>query len=134
MRARMQAECLGKVPEVTLLFWVLKIAATTLGETGGDTVTMTLNWGYLAGVALFFALLVSLVLARIRSRAFHPFLYWATIVASTTFGTVMADFADRSLGIGYAGGSALLFACVIAALAAWYWSQGTISVNTVTSA
>lgn len=134
MHDRMQGAYLGKVPEVTLLFWVLKIAATTLGETGGDTVTMTLNWGYLAGVALFFALLIALVLAQIRARAFHPSLYWATIVASTTFGTVMADFADRSLGIGYAGGSALLFACVIASLAAWYWSQGTISVNTVTSA
>jgi uncharacterized membrane-anchored protein len=122
------------VPEVTLLFWILKIAATTLGETGGDTVTMTLDWGYLAGVALFVVLLIALVFVQIRARAFQPSLYWATIVASTTFGTVMADFADRSLGIGYAGGSALLFACLIASLGVWYWSQGTISVTSVTTA
>jgi uncharacterized membrane-anchored protein len=114
----MQRECLSKVPEVTFLFWVLKVAATILGETGGDTVTMTLDWGYLAGVALFIVLLIALVLAQIRAREFQPSLYWATIVASTTFGTVMADFADRSLGIGYAGGSALLFACLIASLRA----------------
>src|SRR5262249_36243584 len=125
MHDRVQGENLGKVPEVTLLFWILKIAATTLGETGGDTVTMTLNWGYLAGVVLFFVLLIALVMAQMRTRMFHASLYWATIVASTTFGTVMADFADRSLGIGYAGGSALLFACLIASLGVWYWSQGT---------
>jgi uncharacterized membrane-anchored protein len=107
MHQQMQEEYLSKVPEVTLLFWILKIAATTLGETGGDTVTMTLDWGYLAGVALFVVLLIALVFVQIRARAFQPSLYWATIVASTTFGTVMADFADRSLGIGYAGGSAL---------------------------
>ena len=95
---------MSKVPAVTLGFWVIKIAATTLGETGGDTVTMSLNWGYLAGTALFLGLLVALVAAQIRARRFHPFLYWATIVASTTFGTTMADFADRSLGIGYTGG------------------------------
>jgi uncharacterized membrane-anchored protein len=133
MHREMQGECLSKVPEVTLLFWILKIAATTLGETGGDTVTMTLDWGYLAGVALFIVLLFVLIFAQIRARAFQPALYWATIVASTTFGTVMADFADRSLGIGYAGGSALLFACLIVSLGLWYWSQGTISVNTVTT-
>ncbi len=121
----------SKVPEVTLVFWVIKIAATTLGETGGDTVTMTLNWGYLAGTALFLAVLAVLVLAQIAAEKFQPFLYWATIVASTTLGTTMADFADRSLGIGYAGGSALLFACVMATLGAWYWSLGTISVATV---
>ena len=102
------AETLSKVPAVTLAFWIIKIAATTLGETGGDTVTMTLNWGYLAGTALFFGLLVVLVVAQILAKKFHPFLYWATIVASTTFGTTMADFADRSLGIGYTGGSTLL--------------------------
>src|SRR5712664_872825 len=92
---------LSKVPEVTLVFWIIKIAATTLGETGGDTVTMTLNWGYLAGTLLFFVALVALVAAQIIAKKFHPSLYWATIIASTTFGTTMADFADRSLGIGY---------------------------------
>ena len=124
---------MSKVPAVTLGFWIIKIAATTLGETGGDTVTMTLNWGYLAGTALFLGLLVALVGAQIRSTQFRPFLYRATIVASTTFGTTMADFADRSLGIGYAGGSSLLLTCLIAVLALWYWSEGTISVNTVTA-
>ena len=89
-----------KVPEVTLTFWIIKIAATTLGETGGDFVTMTLNWGYLAGTVLFLAALVVLVVAQIAAKGFHPLLYWATIIASTTFGTTMADFADRSLGIG----------------------------------
>jgi uncharacterized membrane-anchored protein len=122
---------LSKVPEVTLGFWVIKIAATTLGETGGDSVTMTLNWGYLVGTAIFFTLLVVLVIWQILAKKFHPFLYWATIVASTTAGTTMADFADRSLGIGYAGGSSLLFACLVLVLAAWYWSLGTISVQTV---
>ncbi len=123
----------SKVPEVTLVFWIIKIAATTLGETGGDTVTMTLNWGYLAGTALFLSLLVVLVIWQIAAKAFHPALYWATIVASTTAGTTMADFADRSLGIGYAGGASLLFACVIAVLAAWYFALGSISVATVTT-
>src|ERR1700719_581117 len=121
----------SKVPQVTLVFWIIKIAATTLGETGGDTVTMTLNWGYLDGTALFLALLAVLVIAQIAARRFHPFLYWATIVASTTAGTTMADFADRSLGIGYTGGSSILFACVLAVLGLWYWSQGSISVETV---
>src|SRR5579883_2289241 len=124
---------MSKVPEVTLFFWIIKIAATTLGETGGDSVTMTLGWGYLSGTALFFALLVVLVLAQILAKRFHAFLYWATIVASTTFGTTMADFADRSLGIGYTGGSALLFLCLMTILGLWYWSQGTISVNTVST-
>jgi uncharacterized membrane-anchored protein len=121
----------SKVPEVTLVFWIMKIAATTLGETGGDTVTMTLNWGYLVGTALFLSLLLVLVILQIAAKRFHPWLYWATIVASTTAGTTMADFADRSLGIGYAGGSSLLFACLMATLGAWYWSQGSISVATV---
>src|ERR1700691_4727057 len=93
----------SKVPEVTIIFWIIKIAATTLGETGGDTVTMTLNWGYLAGTALFLSLLVIFVILQIGAKSFHPFLYWATIIASTTAGTTMADFADRSLGIGYPG-------------------------------
>ncbi len=121
----------AKVPEVTLVFWIIKIAATTLGETGGDTVTMTLNWGYLLGTALFLSLLVVFVILQIAARTFHPYLYWATIVASTTAGTTMADFADRSLGIGYAGGSSLLFVCLMATLGVWYWSLGSISVATV---
>ena len=124
---------LSKVPEVTLIFWIIKIAATTLGETGGDSVTMTLDWGYLIGVAIFLPLLVALVIWQILAKKFHPVLYWATIVASTTFGTTMADFADRSLGIGYTGGSSLLFVMLMATLAAWYWSEGTVSVNTVSS-
>src|ERR1700704_6117130 len=122
---------LSKVPEVTLAFWIIKIAATTLGETGGDTVTMTLNWGYLAGTALFFSILVALVAVQIAAKKFHPYLYWATIIASTTFGTTMADFADRSLGIGYTGGATLLLLCLLAVLALWYRSQGSISVDTV---
>jgi uncharacterized membrane-anchored protein len=121
----------SKVPEVTLSFWVIKIAATTLGETAGDTITMTLNWGYLAGTALFFAALVVLVALQIVARRFHPFLYWATIIASTTFGTTMADFADRSLGIGYTGGSSLLLVCLLVTLGVWYRSLGSISVDTV---
>ncbi len=121
----------SKVPEVTLVFWLIKIAATTLGETGGDSVTMTLNWGYLVGTAIFFSLLVVLVIGQIAANKFHPLLYWSTIVASTTAGTTMADFADRSLGIGYAGGSSMLFVCLIAVLGAWYWSAGSISVATV---
>ena len=120
-----------KVPEVTLIFWVIKVAATTLGETGGDTFSMTLNWGYLTSTALFLSLLAVLVVVQTVAKKFHPFLYWATIIASTTAGTTMADFADRSLGIGYAGGSSILFAGVILTLALWYWSLGSISVNTV---
>jgi uncharacterized membrane-anchored protein len=99
MHDTLKQHALSKVPEVTLGFWIIKIAATTLGETGGDSVTMTLNWGYLAGTALFLGLLIVLVIAQILAKKFHPFLYWATIVASTTFGTTMADFADRSLAI-----------------------------------
>jgi uncharacterized membrane-anchored protein len=122
---------LSKVPAVTLGFWIIKIAATTLGETGGDTVTMTMDLGYLTGTAIFLALLIVLVAIQTAARKFHPFLYWATIVASTTLGTTLADFADRSLGIGYAGGSVLLLACVLAVLGLWYKSEGTVSVNTV---
>jgi len=122
---------LSKVPAVTLGFWIIKILATTLGETGGDTVSMTMNLGYLVGTAIFLTLLVVLVVAQIGAKKFHPLLYWATIIASTTAGTTMADFADRSLGIGYTGGSAVLLACVLACLAAWYWSEGTVSVDTV---
>jgi uncharacterized membrane-anchored protein len=135
-------EALTKVPAVTLGFWIVKILATTLGETGGDSVTMSwlgettphpVPYGYLIGTAMFGALLIVLVLAQIRARSFNPWLYWATIVASTTCGTTLADFADRSLGIGYPGGSLLLFACVLASLFAWYKTLGTVNVNTVTS-
>jgi uncharacterized membrane-anchored protein len=124
---------LTKVPAVTLGFWVIKILATTLGETGGDTVTMTLNWGYAAGVTLFGVALVALVAAQIFAKQFHASLYWATIVASTTFGTTLADFADRSLGIGYTGGSLVLLACLLTTLGLWRWSQGTVSVSTVST-
>jgi uncharacterized membrane-anchored protein len=131
-------EIYSKVPEVTLGFWIIKILATTLGETGGDSVTMTwlkadvmVNGGYLIGSAIFFAALIVLVVIQIAAKKFHPFLYWATIVASTTFGTTLADFATRSLGIGYTGGSLLLFGCLMLVLALWYWSEGSISVNTV---
>lgn len=123
---------LSKVPEVTLGFWVIKVLATTLGETGGDTVTMTWNLGYLVGTLIFLGALIVLAVLQTAAKRFHAALYWATIVASTTAGTTLADFADRSLGIGYAGGSTLLAACVAASLAAWYWMQGSVSVSTVT--
>jgi uncharacterized membrane-anchored protein len=135
-------EALTKVPAVTLGFWIIKVLATTLGETGGDTVTMTwlgettphpVPYGYLIGTAIFGVLLIGLVFAQIRARRFNPWLYWATIVASTTTGTALADFADRSLGIGYLGGSLLLLACVLASLFAWYRTLGTVDVNTVVS-
>jgi uncharacterized membrane-anchored protein len=124
---------LSKVPAVTLGFWIIKILATTLGETGGDTVTMTMGLGYLVGTAIFLTPLIVLVAFQIAAKHFHPFLYWATIVASTTAGTTLADFADRSLGIGYTGGSLLLLACVLISLLAWYFSEGTVSVDTVTT-
>ena len=124
---------LSKVPAVTLGFWIIKILATTLGETGGDTVTMTMNLGYLIGTAIFLAALVVLVAMQIAAKKFHPFLYWLTIIASTTAGTTMADFADRSLGIGYTGGTSVLLACVLACLGLWYWSEGTVSVDTVSA-
>ena len=120
-----------KVPEITLLFWVLKVAATTLGETGGDAVTMSLDWGYLAGTALFAAVFAVCVAAQVAAKRFHPWLYWLTIVATTTVGTTLADFADRSLGIGYVGGSSLLFALLIATLVLWYRTMGSVSVDTV---
>src|ERR1700748_2106499 len=137
----LQRDALSKVPEVTLAFWIIKIAATTLGETGGDSVTMTLlhadanahNGGYLIGAARFFSMLVVLVIWQIAAKRFHTFLSWGTIVASTTFGTTMADFADRSLGIGYTGGSTLLFLCLMCVLGLWYLCEGTISVNAVST-
>ncbi len=123
----------SKVPEVTLAFWIIKIAATTLGETGGDAVSMSLNMGYAVSSVLFIGLFVVAVAAQIAVRSFHPFLYWLVVVATTTAGTTMADFADRSLGIGYAGGTTILFALLMAALGTWYWSAGSISVDTVKS-
>ena len=120
-----------KVPEVTLVFWIIKIAATTLGETGGDSVSMTLGWGYLVGTAIFLTILALLVVWQTAAKKFHPFLYWATIVASTTAGTTLADFADRSLGIGYTGGASLLLVSLLATLGLWYWTLGSISVQTV---
>lgn len=135
-----QLKALSKVPAVTLGFWIIKILATTLGETGGDTITMTwlgetttsaTGYGYLIGTALVLLPFVALVVAQIVAKKFHPFLYWVTIVASTMLGTTLADFADRSLGIGYTGGSALLLVCVLLTLALWFWSERTISVDTV---
>lgn len=124
-------ELASKVPAVTLGFWVIKILATTLGETGGDTVSMTMNLGYLIGTAIFLTVLAVLVWWQVAATRFHPFLYWATIIASTTAGTTLADFATRSLGIGYTGGSALLLGCVLASLIVWYRTLGSISVDTV---
>ena len=123
----------SKVPEVTFAFWVIKIAATTLGETGGDALSMSLNLGYEISSAILIGIFVVAVAVQISARSFHPFLYWAVIVATTTAGTTMADFADRSLGVGYPGGAAILFVLLMAALGAWYWSAGSVSVNTVTS-
>src|ERR1700753_818665 len=120
---------LSKVPAVTLGFWVIKILATTLGETGGDTVSMTMNLGYLTSTFIFAAILAALIVLQIMARKFHPVLYWATIIASTTAGTTMADFADRSLGIGYPGGSLLLLACVLASLFTLSRTLGTGDVN-----
>ena len=126
-----QRETLSKVPALTLGFWIIKILATTLGETGGDTVSMTMDLGYLVGTAIFLSLLVVLVWAQIAAKAFNAWLYWATIIASTTAGTTMADFATRSMGIGYPGGSLLLLACVLASLAVWRGVLGSVSVDTV---
>jgi uncharacterized membrane-anchored protein len=124
---------LSKVPEVTLIFWIIKIAATTLGETGGDAVSMSMHLGYLVGTAIFATIFLVAVAAQIKANGFHPFLYWTTIIATTTVGTTLADYADRSLGIGYAGGSLLLFALLMASLAIWYRSLGTVSVGTIST-
>ncbi|MEP7063308.1 MAG: hypothetical protein ABI881_13010 [Betaproteobacteria bacterium] len=124
---------LSKVPEVTLAFWIIKIAATTLGETGGDAVTMSMHLGYLVGTAIFTAIFITAVAAQISAKRFHPFLYWAVIVATTTAGTTLADFVDRSLGIGYTGGSTILFVLLLASLGLWYWSLGSVSVSSITS-
>jgi uncharacterized membrane-anchored protein len=124
---------LSKVPQVTLIFWVIKILCTTLGETGGDAVTMSMNLGYLVGTAIFAAVFIVFVVAQVYGKRFHPLLYWATIIATTTVGTTMADYADRSLGIGYAGGSLILLGLLLASLGAWYWTMGSVSVHSVSS-
>ena len=137
-----KSELVAKVPQVTLLFWIIKILATTLGETGGDAVTM--SWlgettgeakgtGYLIGTGIFGVIFVVAVLVQIRAKKFHPFLYWLTIVATTTVGTTFADYCTRSLGIGYTGGSTVLLICVIASLLIWRWSTGSISIETVST-
>jgi uncharacterized membrane-anchored protein len=126
-------ETSSKVPATTLGFWIIKIAATTLGETAGDAVTMTMKLGYLVGTAIFGAILVGTLSAQIAAKRFHPLLYWTVIIATTTVGTTLADFVDRSLGIGYAGGALILFALVLASLGLWYRTCGSISVDTVAS-
>ncbi len=126
-------QALSKVPEVTLLFWIIKIAGTTLGETGGDAVSMSMNLGYLVGTGIFAVIFLAAVFVQIKAVRFNPYLYWATIVATTTLGTTLADFADRSLGIGYAGGATLLFTLLMGSLAIWYRTLGTVSVETVNS-
>jgi uncharacterized membrane-anchored protein len=123
----------AKVPEVTFVFWLIKIAATTLGETAGDAVTMSMNLGYLVGTAIFAALFAVAVVVQIRARRFRPFIYWATIIATTTLGTTVADFADRSLGIGYAGGASLLLGLLLTSLFVWYRALGSVSVQSVSS-
>ncbi|MDD2338564.1 MAG: hypothetical protein PHD01_18565 [Geobacteraceae bacterium] len=124
---------LNKIPEVTLIFWIIKIAATTLGETGGDAVSMSMHLGYLVGTVIFTSIFLVAVAAQIKAKGFHPFLYWTTIIATTTVGTTLADFADRSLGIGYAGGTSLLFTLLMASLYIWYRSLGSVSINTISS-
>jgi uncharacterized membrane-anchored protein len=124
-------QALAKVPAVTAAFWVLKIAATTLGETGGDAVSMSMKLGYLAATAIFAVIFAVFVIAQIRAKHFHPVLYWATIVATTTVGTTLADFATRSLGIGYTGGSLLLLALLLGSLAVWHRTLGSVSIDTV---
>jgi uncharacterized membrane-anchored protein len=126
-------EIFSKVPEVTLIFWIIKILATTLGETGGDAVTMSMNLGYLIGTGIFSVIFMVAVVAQISAKKFHPLLYWTTIIATTTVGTTLADFADRSLGIGYAGGSSVLFILLMTSLFVWYRTLGSVAVDTVSS-
>jgi uncharacterized membrane-anchored protein len=132
MNARTEQD-LTKVPEVTIIFWIIKIAATTLGETAGDAVSMSMNLGYLISMAIFAAIFIAVVVIQISSKRFHPVLYWTTIIATTTVGTTLADFADRSLGIGYAGGTLILFTLLMLSLLVWYRVLGSISVNTISS-
>lgn len=124
---------LSKVPEVTLVFWIIKIFATTLGETGGDAVSMSMNLGYLVGTAIFAAMFLVAVTVQIKAPRYHPVIYWMTIIATTTVGTTLADFADRSLGIGYAGGSSLLLILLLCSLGVWHRTLGSVSVNTVST-
>lgn len=126
-------EVLSKVPEVTLIFWIIKILATTLGETGGDAASMSMNLGYLVSTGIFSAIFMMAVIAQVSARKFHPALYWTTIIATTTVGTTLADFADRSLGIGYAGGTAILFTLLMLSLLVWYHSLGSVAIETVSS-
>jgi uncharacterized membrane-anchored protein len=128
-----QATERSKVPEVTLVFWIIKIFATTLGETGGDAVSMSMDLGYALSSVIFISIFVVAVIAQIATNKFRPFLYWFVVIATTTAGTTMADFADRSLGVGYPGGASLLFVLLMASLAVWYWFAGSISVNTVST-
>ncbi len=130
---KLSESTLSKVPEVTLLFWIIKIAATTLGETAGDAVSMSLSLGYLVGTAIFAAVFLLAVAGQIKATRFHPLLYWTTIIATTTVGTTLADFADRSLGIGYAGGTALLTLLLMTSLALWYRTLGSVSVASISS-
>jgi uncharacterized membrane-anchored protein len=123
----------SKVPEVTLAFWIISIAATTLGETGGDALSMTMQLGYAISTAIFFALFIVTVAAQVTSKSLHPFLYWSVIVATSTAGTTMADYADRSLGIGYVGGSLILFAILMLVLGLWRFSMGSVSIANITS-
>ena len=124
---------LAKVPAVTLGFWIAKVAATTLGETGGDWVTMSLNLGYLVGTGIFAVIFVGLVYGQVKSARFHPALYWATIVATTTLGTTIADFFDRSIGVGYPGGTSIIAALLVASLLAWHRVEGTVSIGSITT-
>ena len=126
-------EVLSKVPEVTLIFWIMKILATTLGETGGDAVSMSMDLGYLVSTGIFAAIFLIAVSVQIGAKKFHPTIYWLTIIATTTVGTTLADFADRSLGIGYTGGTAILFTLLMASLLLWYRVMGTVAVDTVSS-
>ena len=126
-------EVLSKVPEVTLTFWIIKILATTLGETGGDTVSISMNLGYLVGTGIFAAIFIIAVIVQVAAKKFHPVIYWTTIIATTTVGTTLADFADRSLGIGYAGGTTILFTLLVASLFIWYRTLGSVAVDTVNS-
>ena len=126
-------EVLGKVPEVTFSFWIIKIAATTLGETGGDAVTMSMHLGYLIGTAIFASVLVVTIGTQIAVRKFHPFLFWFVIVATTTAGTTLADLLDRSLGIGYMGGTAILLALLIATLVMWHRAVGSVALDAIRS-
>ena len=131
MNAMQREEMLSKVPEVTLGFWIIKILATTLGETGGDALSMSAGLGYLASTAIFAALFLAAVSVQMATKGFHPIVYWVTIIATTTVGTTLADFADRSLGIGYAGGSAILLTLLLASLWTWWRTLGSVDIATV---